>query len=183
MCAGIRNSLLVLRTFLYPLSSLKERHTGLVRAFLYICERAPAVLRDRSFANGSSQGSPSLWTILRMVFFSQRREVESCRSKCGKRRLYWRICATEAPHCTGRKEQIRLSLDLRDARARAFSRCYEKFYRFDECIFHRVLLRTLPCRAFASRWINTLSCWNIPKPANIVTSPEALIGEEPRAES
>lgn len=133
MCAGIRNSLLALRPLLHSLSSLKGRHTGLVRAFLYVREGAYTIERhhftrsiicERVFVSPVS--GPSLG-----VFFSQRREVESCRSKCGKRRLYWRICATEASPCMGRKEQIRLSLDFETrARARAFSSLLQEILSF-----------------------------------------------------
>lgn len=176
MCAGIRNSLLALRTSPYPLRSRGGRHTGLdsyVRERIFEHRRfTRSIICERRSSRAPVSG------LSRRAFFSQRSGVESCRSKCGKRRLYWRICATEVPRCVGRKGT---NPPLPDFEARVVTTRNSivpmNAFFITYCY---VLYRAA---RFAPRWINTLSCWNTPKLANIQSSLEALGGGEPRARS
>jgi len=159
--------------------SLKGRHTGLETCLdSYVRERTfehrrftRSIICERVFANpvpGPSRG----------VFFSRRREVESCRSKCGKRSvLLADLCEGSPP--LYRKKGTNPPLSDFETRAFFLFVVARNSTVFDECIFHRaycyVLYHRKRARAFALRWINTLSFWNIPKFTNIQSSLETLI--------
>jgi len=150
-CAGIRSSLLASEILLYPLRSLKGRHTGLETCLdSYVRERTfelrrftRSIICERVFASpvpGPSRG----------VFFSRRREVESCRSKCGKRSALLADLCDGSPYCIGRKEQIRLTRISRRARFFLFVVAKNSTV-FDECIFHRAYCYVLYYRKRAAR--------------------------------
>lgn len=151
-CTGMKNSLLALRTFLYPSRSLKGRHTDLERASIRTwesvlfehCRFTRSIICERVFASPVS--GPS-----RGVFFSRRsRELQQGWKTPGfiggfvRRKL----------RCIGKKG-TNPSLPDFETRAALSLRFYKKFDRFWWMHFSScVLLRTLSWKRAAHSLLN-----------------------------